>query len=69
MLHKRVEAMLQKWCRSGVAEDFAEVVLQKMLLQKKTSASVVRCTSTFFFFASFSLLFFCLGVVNDGESA
>ncbi len=31
MLHRHVEAMLQKWCWSSVVEDFAEVVLQKTL--------------------------------------
>ncbi len=70
MLHRRVEAMLQKWCWSDVTEDVAEVVLQKKLLQKIINASVAsKRTSTFFLFASFLFLFFCLDVVDDDEFA
>ncbi len=62
LLHK---TRFQRWCWSNVAKDdvvkdVVEVVLQKTLLQKMTSASVPsKCTSTFFFFASFSLFFPC----------
>jgi len=48
------KTMLQKQCWSDGTEDVAEVVLQKMLIQKIISASMAnKCTSTFFFFASF----------------
>ncbi len=33
MLHRCVEAMLQEWCWSGVAEDVVKVVLLKTLLK------------------------------------
>jgi hypothetical protein len=68
MLRKRVEAMLQKWCWSSVIKDVAKVVLQKMLLQKKlVHLWHVNVHQPFFLFASFSLLFFCSDVVDDGE--
>jgi hypothetical protein len=51
--------MLQKQCWSNDAEDIIEMVLQKMLLQKITSAFVTSVHQAFFFFASFSLLFPC----------
>ncbi len=61
MLHRHVEAMLQKWCWSGVAKDVVEVVLQKTLLQKITSASVAsKCIWTFFFICFFFTLVFLL---------
>ncbi len=70
MLHRRVEAMLQKCCWSDVAENFVKVVLQKtFLLKKVVHLWQVSVHQPFFLFAYFSLLFFCLDVVDDDEPA
>jgi len=47
----------QKWCWSNAIKDVAKTMLQKMFLQKITSASMAsKCTSTFFFLYFFFTL-------------